>query len=174
VTRKVGSEFYAIGEVRKASGLKGEMVVEPLTDLLDRFSRLKSVWLEMNGAHPSRFRVEKITWDGRLVKLKVESIEKREDVHPLVGTLIYVDEENVVEPKEGTYFIHDVIGSTVVDEEGKRIGEVAEVWKLPANDVYVTRGRDREYLIPAVKSVIRTVDIKQKRIEIQTMEGLLE
>lgn len=174
MTKEVRSGFYVIGKITRTSGLKGEMVIKPLTDSLERFYKLNTVWLETDGADPRPFRVEKVLTQARAVRLKLEGVGKPEDAHLLVGKQVYVDEKNLIETEEGTYFIHDVLGSAVIDERGKTIGEVVEVWKLPANDVYVTRNGKREYLIPAVKTIIRSVDTKKKKIEIQTIDGLLD
>ncbi|MBX6394541.1 MAG: 16S rRNA processing protein RimM, partial [Alicyclobacillaceae bacterium] len=84
-----------------------------------------------------------------------------------------VPESELVPLPEGTYYIHQLVGCEVVDEEGVRLGELAEVLQPGANDVYVVRrpGR-RDLLLPAIPSVIKQVSVEEKRIVVSLLEGL--
>jgi 16S rRNA processing protein RimM len=73
---------------------------------------------------------------------------------------------------EGTHFVHDIVGSRVIDERGRKIGTVEEVWKLPANDVYVVRRGKREHLLPAIQSIIDKIDTERKQIRVRMIEEL--
>jgi len=68
----------------------------------------------------------------------------------------------------------DIIGCEVVTEEQMKVGIVADLLSLPANDIWVVQNGKKEFLIPAVKAIIRNVDVKMKRITIHALEGLLE
>lgn len=168
------SEFYAVGKILRCSGRKGALVVEPMTDDPHRFRSLENVWIEKERAQYQPLRVRKVSVEPRSVRIELEGFENREVAAGLVGKLLYVSEKEVIRKKKGTYFIHEIIGSDVFDEKGTKVGTVKEVWKLPANDVYVIQSGKREHLIPAIKSIVRKVDPEMKRIEIQTMEGLLD
>ena len=168
------SEFYAIGRITKSSGLKGEVVVQPLTGFVQRFHRLKKIWIQTGKRRYKAFQVRTVLVQARAVRIQLEEIRSRDDAHGLAGKILCVKREDLIETPEGTYFIHDIVGSTVIDERSQTVGVVKEVWKLPANDVYVIGNGKHEWLIPAVKNVIRKVDTEKKQIEIQTMEGLLE
>lgn len=76
--------------------------------------------------------------------------------------------------REVLYFIHDIVGMNVLTEAGGQIGIVREVMQLPANDVWVVASGDKEILIPAIKEVIRSVDLQRRVVVIRPMEGLLE
>lgn len=83
-------------------------------------------------------------------------------------------DEDLVRLPKGTHFVHDVIGSRVIDEQGRKIGTVEEVWKLPANDVYVVREGKREHLVPAVQSVIERIDTQKKQVRVRMIESFEE
>ncbi len=85
MAKEVRSGFYVIGKITRTSGLKGEMVIKPLTDSLERFYKLNTVWLETDGADPRPFRVEKVLTQARAVRLKLEGVGTPEDAHLLVG-----------------------------------------------------------------------------------------
>lgn len=168
------SEFYIVGKILRCSGRKGAVVVEPMTDDPRRFRSLENIWIEKGKAEYQPLRVRKVSVEPRSVRIELEGVENRETAAGLVGKLLYVSEKEVVRKKNGTYFIHEIVGSDVFNGQGTKIGTVKEVWKLPANDVYVIHSGAREYLIPAIKSIVQKVDPDMKRIEIQAIEGLLD
>jgi 16S rRNA processing protein RimM len=168
----VRSDFYTIGRITKSWGLKGEVVVEPLTDYPERFHNLKKVWVAAEDSEHTPYWIDRVLIRGQRIRLQLKEVANREGADALVGKLVCVTEDEVVQLPKGTHFIDDIIGSSVIDERGERIGTVTEVWKLPANDVYVVRDRGHERLIPAVQSVIEKIDTKKKQIEIRMIEGL--
>jgi 16S rRNA processing protein RimM len=166
------SDFYAIGQMVKSTGLKGALVVQPLTDYLQRFHALKKVWIGMSDSDRSLFQLEEGRVKGRTVHLRFEGVDTRDAADALVGKFLYVTEDDLVRLPDGTHFVHDIVGSQVMDDQGKEIGIVEEVWKLPANDVYVIRRGRREHLVPAIESVIEKVDTERKQIQIRMIEGI--
>jgi 16S rRNA processing protein RimM len=72
------------------------------------------------------------------------------------------------------YFVFDILGLEVVTADGRRVGKVKEVMSLPGNDVYVVGDQKREHQIPAVKEIVKKVDLKAGRMTIRPPEGLLE
>lgn len=174
-TEPSSSELYAVGKVVGCFGIKGFLKVQPSTHSLDRFSALETVHL---GNSPdeecARFKVEEVIIRDRFLLLKLESVSDRNAAEQIVGKNIFVDGENLSQPASGEYFVHDVIGCEVVSSEGKRLGIVSDVLKLPAQDVWVIRNGTKEHLIPAVKEFVERVDTKQRRIVVSVIEGLIE
>ena len=165
-------DFYVIGQIVRTKGLRGEIVVRPFTDHPERFQNLKKVHIDKVASGETSFNIQSVQIEKRSVRLKLEEIQSRNDAEALVGKLLCVTEEEHVRPRGGSHFIHDVVGSSVIDERGKKIGTVTEVWKLPANDVYVVRDGKREHLVPSVRSIIEKIDTEKKEIEIRMIEGL--
>ena len=79
-----------------------------------------------------------------------------------------------MQPKNGKHFVHDIIGLKAVSQTGEELGVVADVLELPAQDVWVVKNADREVLIPAVPPFIERVDLAEKKVVINVIEGLLE
>jgi 16S rRNA processing protein RimM len=163
------SEFYAIGKIVKSRGLGGTLVVQPLTDHSERFQALKKVWVDTADSSQSLLQLEGVRVKGQAIEIRLEGVRTRDAADALAGKFLYVTGEDLVQLPEGTHFVHDIIGSQVVDEEGRKIGTVAEVWKLPANDVYVVRRGKREHLVPAVQSIIEKIDTQRKQIQVRMM-----
>jgi 16S rRNA processing protein RimM len=168
------SDFFAIGKTVKSWGLKGELVVQPLTDRPERFQALKKVWVGIANSELSLFQLEETRIKGQAIHLRLQEICTRDAADTLVGKYLYVTDEDLVRLPEGTHFVHDIIGSRVIDERGRKVGTVEEVWKLPANDVYVVRQGKREHLVPAVQSIIERIDTQKKQVHVRMMEGFEE
>jgi 16S rRNA processing protein RimM len=168
------SDFFAIGKIVKSRGLKGELVVQPLTDRPERFQALKKVWVGIANSDPSLFQLEEVRVKGQAIHLRLQEIGTRDAADALVGKYLYVTDEDLVRPPQGTHFVHDIIGSRVIDEQGREVGTVEEIWKLPANDVYVVRQGKRERLVPAVQSIIERIDTQKKQVHVRMMEDFVE
>jgi 16S rRNA processing protein RimM len=168
----MNSEFFAIGQVVKSWGLQGTLVVRPLTDNPKRFSALRKVWVGTTESDRSPFQLKEARVKGQTIHLRLEEIGTRDAADALAGDFLYVTSDDLVRLPEGTHFVHDIVGSRVIDERGKKIGTVEEVWKLPANDVYVVREGNREHLLPAIQSIIDRIDTERKQIRVRMIEGL--
>jgi 16S rRNA processing protein RimM len=168
------TDFFAIGKIVKRWELKGDIVVQPLTDRPERFKALKRVWVGNVDSNLSLFGLEETCIKPHAIHLRFQGIDNRGAADAFVGKYLYVTAEDLVQLPEGTHFVHDVIGSQVIDERGRKIGTVEEVWKLPANDVYVVRGGKREHLVPAVRSIIEKIDTQRKQVQVRMMEDFEE
>jgi 16S rRNA processing protein RimM len=110
---------------------------------------------------------------GRHLIISFVGIDDRESAVPYRNSLVKVKRESI--PLEnGEFFCDDLIGLTVITTDGSVVGEVMDIMETGSNDVYVVKGGDREYLIPAIKDVIREIDPKGGRILIKAMEGMLD
>jgi 16S rRNA processing protein RimM len=168
----MNSDLFAIGQIVKSWGLRGTLIVRPLTDKPERFSALGKVWVGTMESDRSPFQLKEARVKGRTIHLRLEQIRTRDAADALAGSFLYVTSDDLVRLPEGTHFVHDIVGSRVVDERGKKIGTVKEVWKLPANDVYVVRKGKQEHLLPAIQSVIDKIDTERKQIRVRMIEGL--
>jgi 16S rRNA processing protein RimM len=166
--------MIAVGRITKGVGLKGEVNIAPLTDSLQRFEKLKTVWTGADESQAAKHAVTAVRATRTAVVVKFEGIDSRTAADALRGQLVFIAAKDVVVPKKGSYFIHDIVGMIVEIESGEEIGTVHEVMQFPANDVWVVRGKEREFLIPAIKDVIRSVDVQRRKVTIRSLEGLLE
>jgi 16S rRNA processing protein RimM len=166
--------MIAVGRITKSVGLKGELNVSMLTDNPERFDKLKSVWIGADEEHAVKYTVLGVRHTRSAAVLKLEGVESRTEADERRGKLLFVAAKDAFVPKKGTYFIHDIVGMSVETESGEVIGTVQEVMQLPANDVWVVTKGEREYLIPAIKDVIRAVDVQRRVVMIHPLEGMLD
>jgi len=175
----VEMQRITIGQISRVRGIKGEMVVVPLTDDPKRLSGLEKIFVSKD-ANIAQFEIEEVRTNlksKRLkerVLLKLKGVETLEEAKKFVGSFLEIEKEDLIKLPEGRYFIFDIIGLKVITTEDKEVGTVREVISLPANDVYVVQGEQQEYDIPAIKEVVKKIDLDKKVMIIEPKEGLLD
>jgi 16S rRNA processing protein RimM len=166
-------EYVSIGIIARAHGLKGELVVIPISDQIQQFEKLKSISISNQKGKRNSFNIERARVTTNRIIIKLENIDDREAALVLKG--LYIDKRsNECEALQSDeYYIFDLIGLKVKTTDDVWLGEIIDVLTLPANDVYVIQNGSNEYLIPAIKDVIIKVDLEQDYILIEPMDGLL-
>ena len=151
-----------IGKVGAAHGIHGEMRIIPLTDFTERFASMKEVMVGDELLH-----IESCKYHKQYVLMKFREYPVREDAMRLTGKLLTVDRSEAAPLAEGEYYTFDIIGLTVYDVKGKELGRVENVLRTGSNDVYQARRLDGgELLIPALKAVVKEIDIAGGRMVI--------
>jgi len=162
-----------IGKVVRPYQGRGCLRISPLTDFPDRFSNLTKVFVV--GEEERRIlTVERAERKGRSVLVKFAGVETREEAWKFVGCTVEVPEEELVPLPPGTYYVFQLIGMRALTEEGEFLGEVSDVISTPANDLYVLKRDGEEALIPAVKDVVKAIDLEKGEMVIAPIPGLLD
>ncbi len=141
---------------------------------MDRFALLREVWVGPDEETGTRLRLDRVRMTGSGIVLKLGGIESRSQAEGLVGKLVLIPARERIQPATGSYFIDDVVGLRVVTEEGKQVGVICEILRLPSNDLWQVDTGAGVVSIPAVKEFIRKVDVPSKTVVIHEIEGLLE
>lgn len=167
-------ELFQIGIISSTHGVRGEVKVYPTTDDVKRFKRLKDVLLD-TGKEKINLEIESVKFFKQMVILKFKGIDTLNDVEQYRQKSLYVTRANAVRLSKDEYFIADLIGLQVFDEENNELGTLSDVLTTGANDVYVIELRDgRELLLPAIKQCILNVDINENKMQVHVLDGLLE
>ncbi|MBQ1463943.1 MAG: 16S rRNA processing protein RimM [Ruminococcus sp.] len=164
-------EFLEAGKIVNTHGIRGEVKIMPYTDspeLLAEFDRLF-----LGKAH-TEVIIEHSRVFKNMVIAKIEGVNTPEEADKLRNKLLYMHRDDL-ELDEDTYFIQDLIGMEVRDaDSGQVYGKIADVMQTGANDVYVVKGDDREYLVPAIGDVVVSTDIDADIMTIRPLEGLFD
>ena len=167
-------KMFQVGIITSTHGVHGEVKVFPTTDDVRRFKRLKEVILD-TGKEQITLEVEGTKFFKQFVILKFKGIDNINDVERYRQKSLYVTRENAVRLKKDEYFIADLMGLRVHNEDESEIGVLREVIETGANDVYVIDLDDgRELLLPAIKECVLNVDVEAGFIQIHIMPGLLD
>lgn len=166
-------DLLQVGAIAATHGIKGEVKVFPTTDDVGRFKKGITLILE-TGKEQLNLEVEGVKFFKQFVILKFKGIDNINDIEKYKGRKLFVTRENAIKLKKDEYFIADLIGLFIIDEEGKQIGTLKDVMETGANDVYVVQmDEEQEVLIPAIKQCILEVNIEEGFIKVHMMEGLL-
>lgn len=161
------NSLITIGKIVAPHGVRGDVRVIPLTDFPERFTGLKKVLLEDGKA----LTVEESRPNKQQYLLKFSGFNDRNAVEALRGKLLKVTREDLVALPAGHYYVFDIIGLDVFDEDGVFLGVVKDILATGANDVYIAEKEGGQpILIPAVKDVVKAIDLPGKRIIVKLQE----
>src|SRR5262245_4472072 len=147
------SDRRAVARILGAKGLKGGLRIEILTDWPDRLDPDADVWLE--GEAAAR-RIGRVETGGRIPVIHLDGIDGREAAEALVGHYLEVPAREL---DSGTYYWDDLVGLRVETADGAQVGELVEVFRAGGNEVYRVVGPAGERLVPALRSVVRRIDV---------------
>lgn len=167
-------DLLQVGVITTCHGVRGEVKVFPTTDDAMRFKKLKKVLLD-DGRQQKELEITSVKFAKNLVILKFKGLDNRNDVEAYRNAKLLVTRDQAVKLKENEYFIADLIGLSVISDEGEELGELSDVLSTGANDVYVVEKENtKDLLIPAIRECIKNVDLEQRVMTVHLLPGLRE
>lgn len=167
-------QLLQVGVITQTHGVHGEVKVFPTTDDPERFLDLEYVFLD-TGREKKKLAIQSVKFFKQFVILKFKGINNINDIEKYKRCALLVDRENAVELEEDEYFIADMIGMNVFTEDGESFGTLKDVIETGANDVYIINSKKYgEVLIPAIKECILDVNVKEGKMLVHLMEGLID
>lgn len=164
--------YLETGKIVGTHGIRGMVRVQPWSDSGEFLTDFKRFFLSPDGEN--ELKALKIQPHGGVVLVAFKGIDTVELAESLRGKTLYISREDITLP-DGRYFIDDLIGCEVFDaDSGVKYGEISEVSKTGANDVWHISSDGKEYLLPAIDEVIVTVDPENGRLEIRPMKGIFD
>ncbi len=186
---------HLIGNIIRVKGINGDVTVKLLTDFPKNLKRNTVLYLQENLSEENKLSIEKIVLSGDIAKIKFVNINNRDKAKELIGSFLY--KKSCKSPKLPTnsYWAYQIIGLKVYDEDDNNLGIVEEIWRTKVNDIYVVRSKNevdnkdtvvnkvelksmdfthkkKEYLIPAVKDIVKEVDLKNKKMIVKMIPGM--
>ncbi len=166
-------EYFEIGQIVNTSGLKGEIKIKPFTDDITKFNDFKTIYVSVK-KELKEFEVEHVRFSKNMVFLKLKGIDTIEEAENYRNLYIKRKRDKDEKLEVDTYYIVDLLGCRVYTDEQKELGEVVDVFSTGSNDVYVVKDElGKQVLLPAIKDVIKNVDIENRTIIVHLLEGLI-
>ena len=160
-----------VGKIINTHGIKGNLKVFPLTDYMERFEELNWVYIDGND---EKFYIKDVKYMPTVVLLSFKGYENIDSVEKFKDKYILIDESQRRNLPEDTYYIADIIGLDVYTVKNEYIGKVKDIIQTSSNDVYVIEGgNNKEIMIPAVEEFIPEVCLKEGKIIIDPIEGMI-
>ena len=167
------SNFVSVGKILNFHGVKGEAKLGYTKNREDFLTQVKSVYLKSGGEYIN-FEIENLRFTPKCAIIKFKGIDSLNDVLQYKGAVVFVDESTAREfLEEDEFLIDELVGMNVYDGD-KRVGSVVGVSNNGASDLLSVKTNSKNIcLVPFVKAIVTSVDIKTKRIQINNIEGLL-
>ncbi len=163
-----------IGVITSPHGVHGEVKVYPTTDDVKRFELLEEVYLDIKGNQKKVF-IQGVKYFKNMVILKFKGLDNRNDIEGYRNVDILIDRKDAIPLEEGEFFICDILGFDIVEDNGNRLGVLDDVLQTGANDVYVVKTDEgKEILLPAIKECILDTDVEKRVIYVHVMKGLID
>lgn len=161
-----------VGKIVGAVALRGEVKLYSYSDRNERFEELSRLLLDGD----RELEIEKVRYHKNMVIVKFKGVDDRNKAEALRERDVYITEDDLAELPEDTFYIRDLIGCSVVDDEnGELIGVVSDLIQNSAQDIYqVELEKGGQALIPAVGQFIRSVDTEEKLIRVRLIPGLID
>lgn len=166
-------KYLVVAHITRPHGLGGEIEALSLTDFPDRFKKGLALYPSPPVPGIQSLVIEKVEQKPRGLQFKFKGIDSREGAEKISGRDLLVPAEEAATLPENEFWVHDIIGMEVYTTTGEHLGHVTDVLRTGSNDVYVVEN-SREYLIPAIKDVVKDISVQDRKITIEPIPGLLE
>jgi 16S rRNA processing protein RimM len=166
--------YLVVGTLRRSHGIRGDMLLDVLTDFPERLKPGTFVYL---GEEKRPIKITRRRPHNEGLLLGFEGVNTAEQCARYRTLLVYVPMEDRPPLPEGEYYHHQILGLTVVDEHGTTLGTIREIIETGANDVYVVLNDQtpaREILIPALKQVLLDVNLENRTMRVHLLPGLVD
>lgn len=169
----MAEEFITIGKILKTQGKAGAVRVLPLTDYPERFKVESKVYVSLKGSRKT-MNIEESFPHQKYVIVKFKEITDMNAAEEIKGGILEINRAELFPLPEYTYYIFDIIGLTVSDKNRGIMGKITEVIQTGANDVYVVETGAKPLLIPALKQVVKEIDLPGRLMVVDLPEGLID
>ncbi len=169
------TDRFQVGVIASTHGLQGEVNVFPTTEDPSRFKKLKQVVLHTQRGEELLLDVVSARFFNKFVIVKFKQFNNINEVEKFRGCELTIDRKDAIKLQPGEYYCADLIGLSIVDEDGSELGTLTEILQTGANDVYEMTRKDsgEKVYIPAIRDCIKEIDPEGGRIVIHVMDGLL-
>lgn len=163
-------EKILIGKIVNVVGLKGELKVYCYTDKKEQFEELEQIWLD-----DTAYIIQNVRYQGNVVILRLEGVSDRNAAEALRDRGVYIEETDLAQLPEDSYYVRDLIGLQVTDREGTLSGLLTDVIQSSSQDLYeIKLETGKKFLLPAVKAFVLDIDMETETMTVKLPDGLLD
>ena len=162
-------DLIEFGKIVKAHGLKGDVKVYSYSDNNDNILKLKKVYISGR-----EYKVQSMKMIKNMFLMKLSDVNDIDQTQPFIDKIVYREVVSGESNEDDGFFVKDLIGIEVFEDNGQKLGVLKEVFQTGANDVYeVIDSNNKSIYLPALKDVIKNIDINSKKMVVKLMEGLI-
>jgi len=161
-----------IGRIVGPHGIAGGLKLASYAESLDVFTAGRTLVARAGNGAETFYEIAWIKAQGRAALLGLKGVATRSQAEALAGCDLFLDKALLPQLEHGTYYWADLIGIEVYSEDGVFLGRIDAIFQTGSNDVYVVKQTHRELLLPALRSVVKRVDLERRRMTVEVPAGL--
>ncbi len=163
-----------VGKITNTHGHKGALKVQPMTDYPERFEELEDLYM-VDGDKKEKLSITSVKYQKNNLILEFKEIKDMNQAELYKGKYLFIEVKDARPLPEGRYYIFQLIGLDVYEDD-VFLGKIREVIQTGSNDVYIVkRGEgEKDLLIPALKKVVKNIDLENKKMQVELLEGTLD
>ncbi len=166
-------EYLEIGQIVNTFGVKGMVKVNPFTDDITRFDKLKKVYI-CKKASMEEVEIEEVKYHKNMVLLKIKGINDMNQAEKCKGLYLKIHRKDAIKLPKDTYFIADLLGLEVYTDEGVLLGKVDDIYNTGSNDIYVVKDDlGKQILLPGTKEVLKEISLEKEKIVVHLIKSLI-
>jgi 16S rRNA processing protein RimM len=166
-------DYLELGQIVNTFGIKGMVKVVPFTDDVEQFKKLSTIYIK-NKTDKKEYEIQEAKFHKNMVLLKLKGIETPEEATLLRNSYVLIDRSWAEPLEDGTYYIVDMLGSSVYTDEGIALGKLEDIFNTGSNDIYVVKDElGKQILLPAIADVVKDIDVSNKKIIVHIIKGLM-
>lgn len=166
-------EYLEIGQIVNTFGVNGMVKVNPFTDDITRFDKLKKVYI-CKKASMEEVEIEEVKYHKNMVLLKIKGINDMNQAEKCKGLYLKIHRKDAIKLPKDTYFIADLLGLEVYTDEGVLLGKVDDIYNTGSNDIYVVKDDlGKQILLPGTKEVLKEISLEKEKIVVHLIKGLI-
>ncbi len=164
---------FNMGKIVNTHGVRGEVKVYPYSDDLEKFEDFEYFYIEGEGK--KKYEIESTRVHKNMVLVKFKGYEDINKVLNLLNKNVYMERKDVEDDSVGHYIV-DLVGCEIFDDQGAFIGHLKDVLQTSAQDLYEIKkvSDGKVFYLPVVDEFVKNIDIKNKKIIVHLIEGIIE
>ena len=167
------TKYLEIGQIVNTFGIKGMVKIKPFTDDINKFDRLKKIYISKKNGK-KEYQIQEVKYHKNMVLMKLEGVDTPEQADLLRQSYLLVDRADEEPLEEGVYYIVDLLGLEVYTDDNKLLGNVDDIFNTGSNDIYVVKDEmGKQILLPGIPDVLKNVDLEKGRITVHLIPGLI-
>lgn len=168
-------KMFEVGKIVNTHGVRGEVRVVRITDFEERLAIGEKLYLVKNNESPKELTISGHRIHKQFDLLSFEGLDNINEVEGFKGAYLKIKKEQLTELQSGEYYYYEIIDCVMYTITGEKIGVIVSILSPGANDVWVVKAPNgKEHLIPFIKDVVKEINIDEKTVKIEPMEGLLD
>ncbi len=168
------NDFYYLGKITKKYSFRGEVIIFLDTDSPEFYYNIKKIFINLNNVLTPFDLSSVIPNKSNRIRVKINGINTENDTKKLINKEIYLPIESLPKTDENSFYYHEIIGYTVLDQNSKKVGNITGVIDQSPQHLFQINASGKKTLVPINDNLIIKVDKKNKTMRIELPDGILD